>query len=180
MGLTIDTKSAADSELAVKALLERLLDRYDISRWIFTDRVVIEDGAIAHSHPVLTLGTRFIVRTPLGVLSMLLHEQMHWYLVEREAACDAAIAELRASYPLVPSYDEGGARDELSTYLHLVVNWLELEVLKLAAGASEGEATVRAAVDGPVYGWVYRQIFDDHERIGDIVRRHGLDSVLTS
>ena len=177
--LTIEAKSGTETEKSVQSLLERLLSKYDASAWTFTNHVVIEDGVISHSHPVMTLGTRFVVRTPLGVLTTYLHEQLHWYLAQCESQAAAAIEDLRAIYPEVPDAQGGGARDEESTYLHLLLNWLELESLKAVVGSDEAEATLRHAVDGPVYGWVYRRVFDDHARIADIVRRHGLDSVLS-
>jgi len=70
------------------------------------------------------------------------------------------------------------ARDEESTYLHLIVNWLELGSLKVAVGPQDGKATLRQAVDGPIYGWIYRQVFDNHDEISGVVWRHDLDQVL--
>jgi hypothetical protein len=40
--------------------LERLLKQYDLSKWIFTRKVIIDQGEIPHSHPVLTLHTRHL------------------------------------------------------------------------------------------------------------------------
>lgn len=155
-----------------------LLEKYDTSRWHFTVRVVIDDNALAHSHPVLTLGTRFPVRSRVGVLSTFLHEQIHWYLAARREQCSAAIEQLRTMYPDVPDGSRGGARDERSTYLHLVVNWLENEGLRSIAGAEDAEATLRAACRGPVYTWIYRRVAEDREAIGNVIRRHGLHEIL--
>ena len=176
--IAIDTASGSAAEEATKDLLERLLHRYDTGRWTFADRVVIEEGAIPHSHPVLTIGTRFIVRTPLGLLTTYLHEQLHWFLSERMEPTLAAVDELRLLFPEVPERGRGGANNDDSTYLHLIVNWLELESLKAVAGEEEAVATLGQAVDGPVYGWIYRQVFDKHAIIGDVVRRHTLDEVV--
>jgi len=54
----------------------------------------VEDSATPHSHPVLTIGTRPIVRTPFGVLTTYLHEQIHWYVADRP---DATAAETKAT-----------------------------------------------------------------------------------
>jgi hypothetical protein len=162
-------------EESTKELLLKIFERFDLSRWTFTDRVIIDHTAKPHSHPVLTLGTKFIVRTPLGVLSTYLHEQLHWYLVDRADETRAAIEDLRKMYPAVPDAEHGGAANDHSTYLHLVVNWLELESLAAVVGREMAEETLRQAAEGPVYGWVYGEVFDKHVDIGDVVRRHGLE-----
>lgn len=48
------------AEVETRAQLQRLLKPYDLSGWAWTRKVVIEDGAVPHSHPVLTLNTRHI------------------------------------------------------------------------------------------------------------------------
>jgi hypothetical protein len=178
--LVIETAAGTPEELQVRDLLRRLLDQYDTGRWHYTSRVVVEQDAIAHSHPVLTLGTKFIVRTPVGALSMFLHEQLHWYLTQRWEQAKAALRDLRQLFPAVPAATAGGAQDEESTYLHLLVNWLELQVLREVAGADLADETLRQAVDGPVYGWIYRQVFEQEEAIGMVVSSHGLNACLTA
>ena len=176
--VSVETATGRPEEDRVKSLLEGLLSDYDTSKWEFTDRVVIEHLAIPRSHPVLTLGTRFIVRTALGVLTTYLHEQIHWYLVERGENTASAIEELRQRYPDVPDRDHGGAHDDHSTYLHLLVNWLELESLRIVVGPEKADETLRQAVDGPVYGWIYRRVFEDYDVIGGVVRRNQLDHLI--
>lgn len=176
----VETATEHPDEERTRALLERLLAEHDTSAWEYTDRVVVEHLAVPRSHPVLTIGTHFIVRTAMGVLTTYLHEQIHWYLVERGNDADFAIQELRALYPEVPDHDHGGASDDRSTYLHLVVNWLELESLRIVAGSERADQTLLQAVDGPVYGWIYRRVFEDHDLIGDAVRRHRLDHLVRS
>ncbi len=171
----VETANGEAQEESTKELLVKIFEKFDLSKWAFTDRVVIDHTAKPHSHPVLTLSTKFIVRTPLGVVSTYLHEQLHWYLDERSDETLAAIQELRTMYPSVPDAEHGGANDDHSTYLHLVLNWLELESLAAVAGRERAEETLRKAVGGPVYGWVYREVFDKHVEIGEIVRRHRLD-----
>jgi hypothetical protein len=173
-GLQIHLANDSESERFILETLRRMLDAHDVSRYLFTDRVVIDDDAIAHSHPVLTIGTRFSVRTELGVLATLLHEQLHWHVHDDtlDASSDAAIEELRALYPSVPvGRAGGGANSEDSTYLHLIVNWLEHEALAAVVGREKAEETTRAQA---VYRWIYGRVLEDHATIGDIVRRHGL------
>ena len=65
-------------------MLEQLLEQYDLSPFTFARLARIDAKATPHSHPVLTLSTRFMVRTLDGVIADYLHEQLHW--VRRFAA----------------------------------------------------------------------------------------------
>lgn len=159
-------------ERRVRDVIADLVERHEIGPYLFTDRVVIDqDAREAHSHPVLTLRTRFSVRTPIGVLATLVHEQLHWHLTGREDAVRAAIDDLVERYPEVPGREQGGARNPMSTYLHLIVNWLEHEALIRLVGEAEAIETTRAHV---FYGWIYRTVLEDGDAIGTIVRKRGL------
>jgi hypothetical protein len=89
--------------------LLRLFEQYDLSRWQFTDRVQIQHMAIAHSHPILTLNSRYLADDN-AALSTYLYEQLHWFAVQRPLEMANADVELRQRYPAVPSFDAGGAR----------------------------------------------------------------------
>jgi hypothetical protein len=58
------------------------------------------------------------------------------------------------------------------------VNWLELESLRLVVGQEDADATLRRGVGGPVCGWIYERVFDDHSAISKVISRHGLDSLV--
>jgi len=66
--VTIQLKHGTDAERRTKEELERILASYDLSKYTFTHEVVIDDKAIPHSHPVLTLHTRHLgsVKEKLG------------------------------------------------------------------------------------------------------------------
>lgn len=176
--MRIETATGSEEEERTRRLLAELLDEYDTSRWQFTDRVIIDERSLGHSHPVLTLGTTFPVRTRIGVLSNFLHEQIHWYLDARRQQCSAAIDEMRAMYPDPPDAAGGGARDQRSTYLHLVVNWLEIEALRSVVGSLETDDTLHTACRGGSYRWIYRRVLEERDAIGRVIRRHSLDTVL--
>ena len=59
--------------------LKRILSKYDLDPWIFTQRVQIVAGVDPHSHPILTLNTDFLDNDELQ-LSVFLHEQAHWFV----------------------------------------------------------------------------------------------------
>ena len=65
-----------------------------------------------------------------------------------------------------------GARNEHSTYLHLLVCTLELD----AVSAVFGESVARRLLgDWKHYTWVYREVLARPEPIRDILRARGLD-----
>jgi hypothetical protein len=152
--------------------LHRLLHQHDVRKWLFTRDVLIQSGVIPHSHPVLTLNTRYL-DDDTAQLATFVHEQIHWLLSDHleRAKTDSAVTELRALYPTVPSDPPKGARGEWSTYLHLIVCTLELEALIELVG----EPRARQQLEGWThYTWVYRTVITDMERLGQVLRRHGI------
>lgn len=169
VGQSHDTKD----EAFVGDLVLDLGRCYDLSPWLFTTRLVIDEDATPHSHPVLTLGTRFAVRSPLGVLSAFIHEQIHWFLTSKEREAMVAIDELRRLYPdLAPDASER-EEDEFSTYQHLIVNYLELGSLRRLVGDAEARRIVEetAAV---LYGRIYRTVLREEAKIRPVIDKNGL------
>jgi hypothetical protein len=107
-----------------------VLKRYhrdtDLDRLLRTRRIRIDDQlGGGYSHPVLTLGLG-LADCDERLLSLLLHEQMHWHLCDCEPQLDAAIEVFKRLWP-APQID--AAADLYSTYLHMAVNWLEVSAL---------------------------------------------------
>lgn len=159
-------------ETKAKVDFEKLLKKYDVSRYLFTKKVQIEDGVIPHSHPILTLNTRYIDQ-PLKQLTTFLHEQIHWWVSENDDGVSAAIAEFRKRYPKIPTERREIARNEYSTYLHLVVCYLELIAMRDVAG-EKAAAEAFNWLKGHHYRWIYRTVLKDEAEIAEVVKRHGL------
>ena len=51
-GLTVSLKHGDAAEQQTQTQLERLLLQYDLTPWIFTTSIVIDEDAIPHSHPI--------------------------------------------------------------------------------------------------------------------------------
>ena len=128
MALQIVLVNNHPREEAARDQVMRLHERYDLARLQFTDRVAINHLAIPFSHPVLTLNARWL-RDDHAALSTYLHEQLHWLAGASYDRVAKAEIELWGRYPDVPDFEHGGARDEYSTYLHLVVCALEYKCL---------------------------------------------------
>jgi hypothetical protein len=169
----IKLRNDTDSERQTKAQLERLLNSYDMSKYTFTRQVVIDENAIPHSHPVLTLHTRHL-NSDDQLLSTYVHEQLHWYLNAHDQQTRAAEAELRKLYPKVPVGYPDGALDEESTYLHLIDCYLEMQADRQLMGTQRA-ADVMKFWAGDHYRWVYKTVLQDETRIAEIVKRQNLE-----
>jgi hypothetical protein len=168
--ITITTKSGGVREEKVKSILADILNTYDLSKYAFTDTVLIESWVKPHSHPVLTLNTRKFDEHHL--LSTYVHEQIHWFVDEKEQEAEAVIAELREHYKQVPVGDPEGASSEYSTYLHLIVCPLEYTALKRLLGDPAAKELLH---EKRPYQWIYKTTIHDYAFLMGIIRKHGLE-----
>ena len=171
--LEITLKNNDQREQQTKQQLQRLLSTYDVSNWMFTRKVVIESGSvIPHSHPVLTLSTRHLKDDEL-LLSTFVHEQLHWYLVEKFKETEEAYKELRSMFPKVPVGFPEGAKDEESTYKHILVCYLEYQAVRVLLGELKAKQVMDFwAVDH--YTWIYKTVLEREREIVTLMRKHKL------
>jgi hypothetical protein len=172
--IDVDLEHAQREGERVRALLEALRRRHDLARYEYTRLVRIVPGSDTFAHPILTLGNRFADSEDL-LLSTYLHEQMHWYLWLLGTPEHDPVApffdELVRRYPEAPIGLPDGARTYESTYLHLVVNWLEIA----AASTLIGRARAFACADAqPTYRWIYKTVLRDWDMLAELLERHGL------
>lgn len=170
--ITISLKHGSPAERQTQMQLERLLQRYNLAPYTFTRDVVIDQDAIPHSHPVLTLHTRHLKQDD-ELLATFVHEQAHWFVRGHDDAESRAEQEYRALYPKVPVGYPQGAQDEQSTYLHLTVCYLEYQGMKRLVGLERAQATMEFWSHDH-YTWVYQTLMRDEAKIGDVVTRNGL------
>ena len=171
-GVSIGTAHDSERENQTRAQLIRLLGAYDLDDWIFTTSVVIDERAIPHSHPVLTLHTRHN-ENDLHLLSTFVHEQIHWHLVAKSDQTQSAISELMKMFPSAPTGGTEGARNAESTYLHLIVNYLELQAMKDLVGDRRAKEVFDFWTTDH-YTWIYRTVLSDEDKIGAVVTQHAL------
>jgi len=170
--ITISLKTGDRFEVAAQEQLERILKSYNLSKWIFTKSVIIERGVIPHSHPVLTLNSRHLDNDLLQ-LSTFVHEQIHWHLVAKSREADQAIEELRGTYTTVPTEPPSGAGTQDSTYLHLLVNYLEYQAMKELVGTGKAKEVFEFWAKDH-YTWIYKTLLADEDKIRLIVDKHKL------
>ena len=161
------------NEALTREQLQRLMRQHDLSKWLFTKKVVIDRGErIPHSHPVLTLNTNYLKDDEL-LLATFVHEQTHWLLEQKAEQAKRAMAELKVMFPDAPSGGPDGARDQESTYRHLIVCYLEYQAVRELLGELRGRQVIEFWATHH-YRWVYRQVLEEGRRIGGVVRKHGL------
>lgn len=159
----------SEAERQTRDEILRLVAEYDVAPWIHTWDILIDENAIPHSHPVLTLHTRDVGDEAL-LLSTFLHEQFHW--LEDGATLDAfraAMDDFAELYPDAPGRSGGGARDVESTYRHLVVCDFELQAMTKLLGAEEARDLLAGITH---YEWIYQRVLSD-ERVREVNARHG-------
>ena len=172
--IDLDLDHARREADRVRDMLQALRRRHDLSRYEYTRMVRIVPGGDTFSHPMLTLGNRFAENEDL-FLSTYLHEQMHWYLWHLGTPDSDPVAafmdELVRRYPEAPTELPDGARNYESTYLHLVINWLEVA----ATGEFIGRVRACAVADAQrTYRWIYRTVLRVWDPLQELYERHGL------
>lgn len=158
-------------EMQTEQTLQKILDSYDLHKYLFTNKVVIEERAMNHAFPVLTLNVRF-ADSPDELLSSFVHEQLHWHLRDHDFQQKEAIAELRRMYPNAPVGLPEGADTAYSTYGHLVDCYLEIQADRELIGPERTDQVIK---NKPWYTWIYKTILRDEPRIRFVVQEHGLE-----
>lgn len=163
-----------EKEQQAQNTLLTLFDTYCLDKWFYTETLQIEEGAISHSHPVLTIGLHpKHVRIPERLLSVYIHEQMHWFLCleTMDKPMDHAIAEFRGMFTAIPVGGTEGCRSEFSNYLHILVNTLEYQAMSELIGR---EAAKPLFARIPFYTGVYKIVLEHEAEISEVMKKHNL------
>lgn len=154
-----------------KQNLLHLAQVYDLSPFLYTKNVNIQPQVIPHSHPVLTLNTRN-AENPKKILAAFLHEELHWWMEKNSKQTDLAILELKKIYPKAPEINK---EMKNSTWLHLMVCYLELRALEFYLGNKEARGLITNTMKkDKIYPWVYYQVLYKDFAIKKIVEKYKL------
>jgi hypothetical protein len=177
---TITLETGSERQKNAKRRLIGILKKYpDVEKFTFTDSLVIRDDGVSFSHPVLTLGAKQLEskKDDIEFLSVYVHENLHWFVSKHPEKLQCAKEAMHLLYPGVKiGSKEGGARNEDSTYLHLIVCFLEYFVLSELVG----EDMARQVISNHLfYTWIYRKILEDSEVLkSTILEKCNLDPTL--
>lgn len=169
--VVITTKNGTASEKKVKQRLENLLDSLDLEQYLYTKNILIQDSIIPHSHPVLTLKTNY--ENNVHLLSTFLHEQMHWYTLSKNDEVDKVASTILKMYKSVPVDLPEGGGSEYSTYLHILVNYLEFHTLSQAIGYEKARNHIKFMCTQH-YTWVYKTVLEDEKKLEALLKKNNL------
>jgi hypothetical protein len=159
------------AELKTKDQLSRLLAAFDVSPYVFTKSVVIDaDAPSARSYPVLTLNTRYLKDDEL-LLSTFIHEQYHWYVIQKGKDAEEAMKDLRALFPQIPVGVPEGSNDERSNYIHLLVCYFERRAALALFGQLKAYQIMNFLASDH-YTWIYKTVMARPRDIGAIIVQH--------
>jgi hypothetical protein len=169
-GFQIEAHTAA--EVATADQLRRLMREHDLRPWLYTKTIIVDENAIPHSHPVLTLHARH-VKDDLLLLATFIHEQSHRYLVEHPQQTDAAVAAFDAIAPKFPVGYPDGAQSERSNSEHIAVIMLEWKGLRRLLGELAAMQVMQFWTTDH-YRAVYRWVLEHSDEVTDAMKKTGL------
>jgi len=171
--LKIKTRHGSQLEERKRDQIERLAKQYDLSKYTLTRDIMIEQGAINHSMPELTLNLRFLDNDDLA-LSAYVHEQGHWLLVERGRGQNELLFErLHMMFPGIPTQmpqGSGGLRD---TYFHVIVCTLEWEGMEDLVGPQRARRVIEWKQHDH-YTSIYETVLQNREKIETLMQQYGI------
>ncbi|KZN30426.1 hypothetical protein N480_05595 [Pseudoalteromonas luteoviolacea S2607] len=173
----ITTVNQSTKEQKIKSDLEALHKQYDLRSWIYTDKVLVDQGAkVPYSHPVITMSTQNkYLENKIKLLSTYLHEQFHWHvIINGKPSMEDFRARIKQDFPSVKVGFPYGSRDEGSTLSHLIVCYLEYIALTQLVGKQKAQENL--STNG-YYKWVYATILDskNEEKLDRMLKEFGLE-----
>jgi hypothetical protein len=171
--LNIRTKNGLPGEQQRKEQMERLARQYDLSKYTITRDIIIERGAMNHSSPVLTLNLRFLDNDDLA-LSAYVHEQGHWYLMERHRPGNPHLFEdLQRAFPNLDYRVPGGDGEVRSSYFHIAVCMLEWQAMEELVGAERARKVIEWK-QRDHYTAIYAILLSQRGQVESVLNRNGV------
>jgi hypothetical protein len=136
---------------------------YDLRPFLFSKNIQIESGVRNQSHPVIQINTKH-AENPQRLLSIFLHEQLHWWL-KANKNLTLALKDVKKAYPKTRTH----------LHLELIACYLELRTLNYYLGEKEGRMVISQIMKKDrTYPWVYHEVLGKNLKISKIVKRYGL------
>jgi hypothetical protein len=171
--LKIKTKNGLPQEEQRKEQMERLARQYDLKKYTLTRDILIERGAMNHSHPTLTLNLRFLDSDDLA-LSAYVHEQAHWVLTDRNRLDNPSLFEdLHRAFPDLEIRVPQGDGELRSSYFHIAVCMLEWHALEELVGPERARKVIEWK-QGDHYKAIYSIALNQREQVEGVLNRRGV------
>jgi hypothetical protein len=91
-----------------------------------------------------------------------------------DVVVDEIADELKQRYPGVPVGAPDGCRSTLSTALHLIVCWQEIDALGWLIGRADADQFGRRMAESGHYRWVYATVINDFDVLAGLYEPRGL------
>jgi hypothetical protein len=171
--LRIKTKNSLPQEEQRKEQMERLAKQYDLKKYTITRDIMIERGAMNHSHPTLTLNLRFLDNDDLA-LSAYVHEQAHWVLTDRNRFDNPSLFEdLHRAFPNLEIRVPEGDGELRSSYFHIAVCMLEWHAMEELVGPERARKVIEWKQDDH-YKAIYSILLNQREQVEAVLNRRGV------
>jgi len=171
--LKIKTKSGLPGEEQRKQQMERLAQQYDLKRYTITRDILIERGAMNHSHPTLTLNLRFLDNDDLA-LSAYVHEQAHWVMMDRLHLDNPRLLEdLRRAFPSLDFRVPEGDGELRTSYFHIAVCMLEWQAMEELVGPERARKVIEWK-QSDHYKSIYSIVLNQRAMVETILNGHGV------
>jgi len=175
--VSITTVNESEKELKIKNSLVSLQEKYDLSPWIITDTIEVDEKArTPRSHPVLTMSTQDeYLKSDIKLLSSFLHEQFHWHVIQNGKPSKSEFRkEVKLEFPNVKFERPLGSGTEGGTLTHLIVCYLEYVALSELVGK---ERATQNLSTNKYYTWVYETVINpkNHSKLENLVKKLGLE-----
>ncbi len=171
--LNIKTKHGNEMELRKRDQMEKLARQHDLTKYTLTRDIMIEQGAMNHSMPVLTLNLRFLDNDDLA-LSAYIHEQGHWVLAERHRMdLPALYDDLQRRFPGLPTQPPEGSNGPRDSYFHLVVCTLEWQGLEDLIGPERARRVIEWK-KGDHYIAIYETVLQHRDVLEALMHHYGI------
>lgn len=162
--MNIVLKNDSERERKVAEILRDLFEEYDLPT--FTENIVIEEGAVPHSHPILTLNTRTL--DTFTVMQVFIHEQFHWYATQHPEYQNALEA-LKEHSRTTEVYKN---QDQKESFLeHLIVCFNTRNTLTSILTEEEVSSIYSA---WQAYPEIEKFVLDEWEKIKKVLELHSL------
>ena len=91
--ISISLKNNSEGERVAKKLLEQILNKYDLEKYVLCNDVVIEQDASGKAFPIIRLSAWR--DNEEGMMAQFIHEQYHWIERGKEEEMKDAQDELK-------------------------------------------------------------------------------------
>jgi len=156
-------------------LLHDIMNKYKNKIPIYTDKIIFKKNVIPVSHPILTLNLRWKdSKNPnITLLSLLIHEQLHWF--EDKYVTKTKYNEILKDYEyLFDEYKTIFYNDIVAFIIHIVVIVNEINIMKMITTKKEFEQNYYDINYHRPYELFEKHVIDNFKELNNYLKQKDL------